>query len=93
MHAIGLSPEILADARQPLYALAVVGEALNFVPNEVRVTAPEIHWRGIIGMRNQIIHAYFRVDCEIVAGVVEHRLEPLMASLDRLIDSVRADLK
>lgn len=97
MHAIGLSPEILADASVPLhatlYALAVVGEALSFVPEDIRTLAPEIHWRGIVGLRNQIVHAYFRLDLEIVADVVKHRLDPLIASLDRLIKVLQAESK
>jgi uncharacterized protein with HEPN domain len=96
LHAInnagGLSPEVLADATQPLHAalydLAVIGEALGRVPNDVRSLAPAIPWVAITGMRNYVVHTYWRIDPEIVAGVIGERLDPLIGELDSLIETV-----
>jgi uncharacterized protein with HEPN domain len=91
-HAIGLSPETLAQARQPqhaaLYALMVVGEALAQIPIDLRNEAPSIAWRSIIGLRNHLIHAYWQIDLEIIADVIKNRVEPLVAELDKLITLV-----
>lgn len=38
-----------------LFNLAMIGEALNAVPDEVRTLVPEIRWAGLRGMRNHII--------------------------------------
>lgn len=85
----GLSAATLATAPQPLHAvlydLAIVGEALGKVPVEVRGLAPTIPWRAITNMRNLIVHAYWQVDEEIVASVLERDLLPLIAALDRLV--------
>jgi uncharacterized protein with HEPN domain len=85
----GLSAEALAAAKQPLHAvlydLVVVGEALGKVPIEVRGLAPAIPWRAITDMRNLIVHAYWQIDEEIVAEVLERDLEPLISALDGLI--------
>jgi uncharacterized protein with HEPN domain len=92
-NAGGLSPDVLADAKQPLHAalydLAVIGEALGKVPGDVRSLAPAIPWVGITGMRNYVIHTYWRIDKEIVADVIGMRLDPLIDELDALIELVR----
>src|SRR5216683_2160094 len=68
-HAIGLSPDVLAQALQPqhaaLYALMVVGEALSGIPVDLRNEASNIAWRPIIGLRNHLIHAYWQIDNRI----------------------------
>jgi uncharacterized protein with HEPN domain len=91
-HAIGLSPEILAEALQPqhaaLYALTVVGETLAQIPVDLRNEAPGIAWKSIIGLRNHLIHAYWQIDLEIIADVIKNRIDPLVAELDKLITFV-----
>ena len=47
-------------------ALEIVGEAANKVTTETRALLPTLPWHEIIGMRNRIIHAYDRVDYDIV---------------------------
>ncbi len=88
-HAIGLSADVLAQALKPqhaaLYALMVVGEALGQIPVDLRNEAPGIAWKSIIGLRNHLIHAYWQIDLEIIAGVIKNRIDPLVAELDKLI--------
>src|SRR4051812_24840235 len=83
----GLEATVLAQARQPLHAvlfdLVVIGETLSKVPGDLRALAPEIPWRMIIGTRNLVVHAYWQIDLEIVAAVLERELDPLILSLDR----------
>jgi uncharacterized protein with HEPN domain len=94
MHdAGGLSAEILAGALQPqhaaLYDLVVIGEALNSVSEALQSLAPEIPWEAIVGLRNRIVHAYWQTDFEIIANIIEHRLEPLVNEIDRLVDLIK----
>ena len=88
-NAGGLSADILAEARQPLHAalfdLVIIGEALNKVSGEVKSADPDIPWQSIIDLRHFIVHAYWQVDLEIIADIIENRLEPLIGQLDRLI--------
>jgi uncharacterized protein with HEPN domain len=92
-NAGGLDPEILAGAKQPLQAalfdLVVVGEALNKVSAEVKTAAPDIPWQAIVALRNVIVHSYWQIDLELVADVIANRIDPLVASLDKLIDLIR----
>jgi uncharacterized protein with HEPN domain len=88
----GLSADVLADAPQPLHAalydLIVIGETLNKVSAEVKTAAPDLAWRPITNLRNLIVHAYWQVDLEIVAHVIENRLDPLIEELGNLISFV-----
>jgi hypothetical protein len=74
----GLSADILADASQhaALYNLVVIGEALNKVSAEVKSAAPILRWRATGNLRNVVVHAYWQVDLEIIADVIEKRLLP-----------------
>jgi uncharacterized protein with HEPN domain len=88
-NAGGLSPDSLAEAMQPqhaaLYNLAVIGETLNRVSVQVKSAAPDIEWREFYDLRNFIVHAYWQIDLEIIAGVIRNQLDPLIAHLDKLI--------
>jgi uncharacterized protein with HEPN domain len=89
----GLSAEVLAGASQPqhaaLYDLIVIGEALNNVPEDLQSLASEIPWAAIVALRNRIAHAYWQTDLEIVANIIENRLEPLMQEIDRLVELIK----
>ncbi len=96
-NAGGLTAEVLADAAQPqhaaLYDLVVIGETLNKVSAEVKSAAPAMEWRLIADLRNLIVHAYWQIDLEIIADVIENRLDPLIAELNRLIAFVERSEK
>jgi uncharacterized protein with HEPN domain len=91
-NAGGLSAATLAEAIQPqhaaLYDIAIIGETLNRISTEIKGVAPRIEWRLIAALRNIIIHSYWQIDLGIIANIVEHRLDPLIVELDKLIDFV-----
>ncbi|MDQ4125516.1 MAG: DUF86 domain-containing protein [Actinomycetota bacterium] len=78
------------DPRNPvwdgvLFNLMVVGEASSKLPDELRSRAPDVDWRGAIGMRNVIAHEYFAVKREIVEKAVREDLPSLREAVTRLL--------
>jgi uncharacterized protein with HEPN domain len=61
--------------------IELISEAAARIPNEVRLSQPEIAWREIVAMRNQLIHGYLGVDLDVVWDVVQVELPLLISQL------------
>ena len=87
--AAGLTQE--AFRRSELHQSAVIrelqmiGEAARLVSDEGKAAHPEITWAKIAGMRNRLVHEYFRVSLEIVWQTVQEDIVPLIAQLKPLV--------
>jgi uncharacterized protein with HEPN domain len=57
--------------------LAVIGEAVRSLPSETRALVPDVPWAAIAGLRNVVVHEYFRVDPDVVVDIVRRQLGPL----------------
>ncbi len=49
-----------------IHHLLLIGEAVRSIDPAVTAKYPAIPWRQITGMRNIIVHDYFRINKEIV---------------------------
>jgi uncharacterized protein with HEPN domain len=65
--------------------LEIIGEAARLVSQETRDTHPEIPWEQMIGMRNRLIHEYFRVNLTTVWETIQNDLPPLIAQIEPLV--------
>lgn len=54
-------------------------------------TDPETPWHQIRGMRNAVIHEYFRVDVETVWQTTQLDLPILKAALQQILDRLEAE--
>lgn len=61
--------------------LAVVGEAARTLPAGARDHFPGVPWPSIAGLRNILIHEYFRIDVDIIRDIVETEIEPLAEAI------------
>ena len=61
--------------------LAVIGEAVRSLPSETRDEMPDIPWAAIAGLRNIVVHEYFRVNPDLILDLVDHELTPLAERL------------
>ncbi|ADN35220.1 protein of unknown function DUF86 [Methanolacinia petrolearia DSM 11571] len=55
----------------------VIGEAVKKIPEEIKSQHSSIDWKNIAGLRDVLVHAYFRIDDEILWDIVQNKLEDL----------------
>jgi uncharacterized protein with HEPN domain len=65
--------------------LQVIGEAARMISEPTKLSRPEIEWTTIAGMRNRIVHEYFRVDFEILWDTIQEDIPKLNEQLRPLI--------
>lgn len=66
--------------------LEIIGEALGRAAHEDESIGPRLpELRGIVGLRNRLIHGYDTVDDEIVWDIVQNKLPALRAELEALL--------
>ena len=67
--------------------LEMMGEAAYQLPGSSRESLPEVPWKQVIGLRHRLVHAYDKLNFDILWGIVTADLPPLIAALDRLLDA------
>ena len=67
--------------------LEVIGEASKKVFAKTREAWPEVPWKQVAGMRDQLIHHYFGVKLETVWEVVDREMPKLRSSVERMISA------
>jgi uncharacterized protein with HEPN domain len=65
--------------------LMVIGEAANAVSAETQTKFSNIPWRQIVGMRNQLVHAYFEINYKIIWITVRDELPKLITELQKVL--------
>lgn len=66
--------------------MEIIGEAANNLSEDSRQQMPEIPWKDIIGMRNILIHVYFKVDLETVWETIQSELPELIKTVENCLD-------
>jgi uncharacterized protein with HEPN domain len=65
--------------------LEIVGEAASRIPKEERARYPDIPWSDIISLRNRLIHAYDKIDFDILWQIVVEDLPALIRELEKSV--------
>ena len=71
--------------------LEVIGEATKGLSAGVTDANPEIPWRQIAGMRDRMVHQYFRVDLDIVWQTVTSEIPKLHLQIGPLYETFSAN--
>jgi uncharacterized protein with HEPN domain len=69
-----------------IYYIQVTGEAANQLSDSFRRNHSDIPWKGIIGMRNVLVHQYFGLDLGEIWDTVTNDLPLLRVKIQELLD-------
>ena len=67
--------------------IEIIGEAIRYLPPEVKKESSDVPWQDIMDMRNKIIHEYFGVDLELVWEVVQKDIPELKGKVEEILSS------
>lgn len=70
-------------------AMEIIGEAVKRVPDSVRNQYPDIPWRDIAGMRDQLIHDYFNTDVKIIWQAVQEDVPQLKMMISEVLREIK----
>ena len=70
--------------------LQIICEAARIMPKDLVDKTPDVPWSKMSGMRNILVHDYFRIDTEIVWQVVERDMPGLKRMLRALLKDLEA---
>lgn len=87
----GLSYEAFLDDPKTIRAVAfeftTIGEAARVIPVEVQEKFPDVPWGKMHGIRNVLVHEYFRLDEEILWQASQQDIPPLIQALKHILKS------
>jgi uncharacterized protein with HEPN domain len=69
----------------------IIGEAVKNVPESVRSRRQDVPWKGMAGMRDRCIHAYFGTDYDAVWVAVKSEVPQIRPSIQSLLDELRRE--
>ena len=71
--------------RAVAFELTTIGEAIRAIPQEIQDKYSDIPWGKIPGIRNVLVHEYFRLDEEILWKTVGDDIPGLIEMLEKII--------
>ncbi len=73
--------------------LEIIGEAVRHLPAAIREHHPEVPWRDISGMRDNLIHEYFNVDLEVTWNTAMIDLPKFERQINKIANEMRLKSK
>lgn len=69
-----------------LYRLIIHGEAAGQVSVATQSELPAVSWKAIKNLRNILVHRYWAVQDDEVAGIVEDSMPPVLDAIEAHFD-------
>lgn len=87
-----LQPEFEANIEKQdavIRRLAIIGEAIKNVPDDIRAKYPEVPWRDAAGLRDVVVHEYFGVSLEVIWAVAIKELPVLKEQVLKIQEELK----
>ena len=76
--------------------LIALGEAVKGLDKqthgELFPNYPEIHWSGVMRMRDKIAHHYFDIDTDVVFRTVQEDIPKMKIVIDKIIEDIKSKM-
>ncbi len=72
-----------------VHYLMIIGEAVRSLDPAFKQKYSSIPWRQISGMRNILVHDYFRIDKRLVWETVENEIPKLKTRIEELLRALK----
>ena len=79
----------LSDAT--IRRLEVIGEAIKNIPANIRDKYPSVDWKGFTGLRDIIIHSYFRINLDLSWDIIKNDLPILKKQMFEILNDLEKD--
>ncbi len=63
----------------------IIGEASNFLTDEIKDKYSDVDWHRIRGFRNRIVHDYFGIDLQIVWKITNDQIPGLIEEIVKIL--------
>ncbi len=67
------------------FQLLVIGEAVKHLDPDDRAAGSGVPWQRIAGLRDIIVHEYFRIELSRILDIVARDIPPLRAAIEGLL--------
>lgn len=72
---------------------AAVGESIKnldkLTDRKLLPHYPHIPWREVMGMRDIIVHHYFKIDADVILATVRDGIPPLLAVIKEMLSEAK----
>ena len=69
--------------------LQTLAQSTQRLSDTIKLAHPEVDWRGIVGVRNILVHDYLGVNLARVWRIVEQELPHLKSRIEALLEELR----
>jgi uncharacterized protein with HEPN domain len=69
--------------------LEVIGEAVKYLSDDIKTQHSDIKWKQVAGLRDILIHGYYRVEPEIIWDLITTELPVYFKRISRIFDEIK----
>lgn len=73
-------------------ALEIISEAAKHLPSSLKSKHPEIPWRVLSDLRNELVHEYFGVNLQAIWDATIYKLPPLKPLIANVLREIEVEL-
>ena len=66
--------------------LEIIGEAANYLSDDIKELYSEVEWNQIIGMRHILVHEYFGIDTTLIWQIIRNDIPVLKKKTEKILE-------